>query len=84
MTGYKPGDVVLVAYPFEERAGGRRPAAGAAPHWWSAQPSPVQRRYRRIGGSPDHQPNVRPTASGRLPDPGLEGCQIATCRDGPL
>jgi mRNA interferase MazF len=24
MTGYKPGDVVLVAYPFEERAGGRR------------------------------------------------------------
>jgi hypothetical protein len=80
MTGYKPGDVVLVAYPFEERAGGRRPA----PPRIGGQPSPVQRRYRRIGGSPDHQPNVRPTASGRLPDPGLEGCQIATCRDGPL
>ncbi len=24
MTAYKPGDVILVAYPFEERAGGRR------------------------------------------------------------
>ena len=23
MTAYKPGDVILVAYPFEERAGGR-------------------------------------------------------------
>jgi len=24
MTGYKPGDVILAAYPSEERAGGRR------------------------------------------------------------
>ena len=32
MTGYKPGDVVLVAYPFEERAGGRRrPALVVSP-----------------------------------------------------
>ena len=32
MTAYKPGDVILVAYPFEERAGGRRrPALVVSP-----------------------------------------------------
>ena len=32
MTAYKPGDVILVAYPFEERAvGRRRPALAVSP-----------------------------------------------------
>ena len=32
MTAYKPGDVILVAYPFEERDGGRRrPALVVSP-----------------------------------------------------
>ena len=32
MTGYKPGDVILVPYPFGERAGGqKRPALVVSP-----------------------------------------------------
>ena len=82
MTVYEPGDVVLVPYPFGERAGGRkRPALVISPAEYNRNTSALliaQITGRLSGESRPGDYTIEHWKDANLPRPALVRCRLAT------
>jgi mRNA interferase MazF len=82
MTGYKQGDVVLVPYPFGERAGGRkRPALVVSSDAYASETSQliIAQITSRVSASP--RPGdylIQDWRAANLPRPALMRARLAT------
>ena len=82
MTVYEPGDVVLVPYPFGERAGGRkRPALVISPTEFNETTSEliIAQITSRLSGDPrpgDY--TIENWKDANLPRPAKVRCRLAT------
>ena len=82
MTGYRQGDVVLVPYPFGERAGGRkRPALVVSSDVYASETGQliIAQITSRVSASPhpgDYQ--IRDWQAANLPRPATVRARLAT------
>ena len=82
MTAYNPGDVILVPFPFAERAGGRkRPALVVSPHHHNEETSQIliAQITSRVSSAP--RPGDSPIQdwkTANLPRPALVRARFAT------
>ena len=82
MIVYEPGDVVLVPYPFGERAGGRkRPGLGISPAEFNETTSEIviaQITSRLSGDSRPGDSTIEGWREANLPRPAMVRCRLAT------
>jgi mRNA interferase MazF len=82
MTGYEPGDVVLVPYPFGQRAGGRKRAALViSPTDFNETTSELiiaQITSRLSGGPRPGDYTIENWKDANLPRPAKVRCRLAT------
>lgn len=86
MTGYKQGDVILVAFPFEERAGGRkRPALVVSPPQYNKATDEliIAQITSHVTAQPrpgDHL--IQDWKEAKLPSPAIVRARLATMQTG--
>ena len=84
MTGYNQGDVILVPYPFGERAGGqKRPALVVSPTDYNQATGELiiaQITSHLVDPARRGDYNIKDWKEANLPQPALVRCRLATLK----